>query len=261
MGTYAINLNQWANMSSENNNNGAQKSNLNKYIYIFLGFIAIIALAFFIIRSGNNDMLAKKPVEEPKNEQVVVTKDPNLAQKKQKLLKDTSGDFYLGEQYAPVVMIEYASLACPHCRDFHEHVVEPLIANYVNKGKVKYVFRDFPHMPSAFSAATLAHCADSDKYFSFVKVLFKSQDQWAFDENYVPILKNIGKLGGVSEAKFDQCLADKALENKLLQSIKDASDILEVHSVPTIFINGTPYEGKREYKDVAAAIDLQLKGE
>ena len=249
-------------MSYENQNKPKKPgSSMNKYIYISLAFIAVIVIAFVAIRSGDSKAVAKSPLEQTKASEVVVTKDPNLAEKKQKLLKDTSGDYYLGNKFAPVVMIEYASLACPHCRDFQETVVEPLVTNYVNPGKVKYVFRDYPHMQTAFPAAILAHCADPDKFFSFVKVLFKSQDQWAINPDYIKILTNIGKLGGVSEDRFKQCLDDKDIQNKILQSVKNASDILDVHSVPTIFINGIAYEGPRDYKSVSAAIDTQLKGE
>jgi len=242
-------------MSSDQQNKTSQPGNLKKYIFVFVAFIVLLIAAFFVMHSSSSSTLSEvakvetKP-EEAKPEEVVVMKDTELADKKQKLLKDTSGDYYLGEKYAPVVMIEYASLACPHCRDLQESVIDPMIANYVNKGKVKYIFRDYPHNESALVAAKLAHCADSDKYFSFIKVLFKSQDQWAYSENYRETLKSVGKLGGVDDAKFEQCQKDKELDEKILTTVKLG-----------IYINGNAYEGKREYNDVAAYIDTQLKGE
>ncbi len=234
---------------------------MNKYIYIFVAFIIVIAIAFIAMRTNAKHPVSEVARQEIKPEEVVVTKDVNIAEKKQKLLKDTSGDYYLGEKFAPVVMIEYASLACPHCRDFQGDVVEPMIANYVNKGKVKYVFRHFPHNQAALVAAKLANCAEPDKYFSFIKVLFKSQDQWAYSENYAATLKTIGKLGGVSEDKFDECEKNKEIETKILNGVKNATDILSVQGVPAIYINGNLYEGERNYKDVSAYIDKQLKGE
>lgn len=249
-------------MSYEGNNNRQPVENkINSYLYIFIAFIVITLAVFLGFRYGIGDGSSSKAASSvTKSDSVVVTKDPNLAVKKQKLLKDVSGDAYLGNQYAPVLVIEYASLSCPHCAHFEEDVVEPLIPNYIDSGKVRYVFRDFPLNPPAVAAAKLAHCADSDKYFSFIKVLFKSQKQWVND-SYLATLKNIGKLGGISDEKFDQCQNDKAIEDKIFKEQQDAVNILEVQATPTIFINGVQYKGKYEYKAVADYIDKDLKGD
>lgn len=241
-----------------------QKDNqgkLNKYVYGLAAFVIVIILVFMVMHNGSDAKLSESAKQETKAEDVVVTVDPQIAEKKQKLLKDTTGDYFIGEKFAPVIVIEYASLSCPHCKALQEDVIDPMIANYVNKGKVKYIYRDFPHNEPAFPAAKLAHCADSNKYFSFIKVLFKSQEQWAYSQDYMATLKSIGKLGGVSEEKFDQCMKDKKLDEKILKTLKEAADVLNVNSVPAIFINGIQYQGKREYKDVSAFIDQQLKGE
>lgn len=234
-------------------------SEINKYVFIFIAFVAVVVAAYSGIRYNNSHAISKTETQK-KADEVVLTKDPMLAEKKHKLLQDLTGDYYLGEKYAPVVVIEYASLACPHCRELQETVIEPLIPNYVDKGKVKYVFRDFPHNEAALPAAKLAHCADPERYFSFIKVLFKSQDQWAYNKDYLTILKNIAKLGGVTDEQFDRCMADKNLENQILNTVKNASDILGVHSVPTIYINGNEYAGKRDYASVSAYIDKLLSG-
>lgn len=234
---------------------------MNKYAYIFLGFIIISLAIFVVFRSISGDVSSNAETTQPKTEQVVVQKDDKLMERRKEFLKDTSGDYFLGKEFAPVVMVEYASLSCPHCADFHEKVVEPMIPNYVDTGKVKYVFRDFPLNKSALDATKLAHCAETDKYFSFIKVLFKSQKQWAYNEQYLPILKDIAKLGGLTPEKVDTCLADKKLEDKIFKVQQDAVDILEVKSTPTIYINGNKYDGPHKYEDVEAFINKQLKGE
>ena len=248
-------------MSSANDQNKpvSRMHKINTYIYIFAGFIAVTLLAFITYRYAPAEFTSQARTQPQKAEEVVITKDPDLAKKKQILLKDMSGDYYMGNQYAPVIVIEYASLSCPHCAHFHEDVVEPLVPSYINSGKVKYVYRDFPLNAPALAAAKLTHCANPERFFSFIKVLFKSQDQWAFTPNYEEILKNIAKLGGVNEEKFHECQKDQALETAILKTQQDANEVLEVDQTPTIFINGSKYEGKHEYKEVAAFIDTMLK--
>jgi protein-disulfide isomerase len=89
--------------------------------------------------------------------------------------------------------------------------------------------------------------------------LFKSQENWAFTPDYLQVLKSIAKLGGIAEDKFESCLTNKANEEKILQTKKDAIDVLEVSSTPTIFINGIVYEGKHSHQKVAKYIDSLMK--
>ncbi len=262
-------------MNSKNDQKNAQKpepsgaAELNKTSKYIVAFFAVVVIIFGLFLVTRNDHGADATVseietaaaDEPEKEKVVIAKKAKISKEKEKVLKEASDEPFLGNKYAPVVMIEYASLSCHHCADFHKDVLEKLIPNYIETGKLKYIYRDFPLNLQALEAAKLAHCAPDDKYFGFLKALFKSQDNWAFTPKYQNMLKSIGKLGGVPEDKFDECLKDKELEEKILKTQKDAAEILQVKSTPTLFINGHDYNGPRSYEKVSAFIDELLKGD
>ena len=125
------------------------------------------------------------------------------------------GDLAMGDPDAPVTLIEYFSLTCPHCQWFHKNIYDPLKRDYVETGKVRFVARDFPLNAPALQAAVLAHCAGRDRYFAFIDVLFSTFDDWAASRDYTEKLAQIGELGGVSRDRFEACLADKGLENAI----------------------------------------------
>lgn len=246
-------------------NNSEKKTNkINNYIAIFFIFLAMTIVVFILTRYQfssvtPNAEASKQP--DIKSEQIVTAKYADLSPEKEKILKSTSGENFMGNEYAPVLMIEYASLSCPHCAEMHEKVIEKLIPKYIETGKLKFVYRHFPLNAQAFSAAKLTLCADDEKYFGYVKALFKSQENWAYTEKYEDILKSIAKLGGIPAEQFDKCMKDKEIEEQILQVQKDAVDILEVKSTPTLFINGHQYNGGNDYNKVAEFIDSLLKGE
>lgn len=232
---------------------------MNKYAGIFFGFLIIVILVFFITRqltSGNSTDAEAADKNSPKTE-VVVEKytDEDIA----KVLEPQAADNYLGKNLAPVTLIEYASLTCPHCAKFHEQVVEPLIPTYIESGKVKLIYRDYPLDSKAFTASMIANCAGKQKFFSFIKVFFQSQQSWVLAEEEE--LKKIAKLGGIDDEKYKSCLANKEIEEKIIKTAKEANEVLDVRSTPTIFINGHQYKGAHKFEDVAEFIDDQLKGE
>ena len=251
-------------MNSQNNNKTAQNK-INTFLYLFVGFLFSIIVIFVAIRydfkGSSLDSAAETVSEKAAKSKVIVEKSEKVLAQKKALLSDTSGDFYLGKEFAPVTLIEYASLSCPHCAHFHTEVVEKLIPSYVDTGKVKYVFREFPTSKSGLDAAKIARCAGGDRYFSFVKVFFKSQETWAFSKDYLNTLKSIAKIGGIDEARFNECLTSKDIENQILGTQKQANDVLDVKSTPTFFINGNIHEGFKSYDDVSHEIDRLLKGE
>ncbi|MFO1069175.1 MAG: DsbA family protein [Geminicoccaceae bacterium] len=161
----------------------------------------------------------------------------------------------LGDPAAPVTMIEYASLTCPHCAAFHKELLPGIKERWIDTGKVRYVFRDFPLDGVALKAAVLAHCAGPDRYYAFLDALFSSQTTWARAKDPVAAIKQLARLGGLSEEKADACLADEAMSNAVLQSRLDGEKEFKVDSTPTIIINGTVYEGDRTLDAFAAVID------
>ncbi len=165
------------------------------------------------------------------------------------------GDIALGDPDAPVTVIEFFSLTCPHCRSFHQTVFNRLKPDYVDAGKVRYVYRDFPLNLPALQAAILARCAGRGRYAAFVDVLFQTFDDWASAGDFTEKLAQIGELGGVSRDRFEACLADKALEDAIFQSIADAQAEYGVSSTPTLIVNGERYEGQMRFEAFAEHID------
>ena len=170
------------------------------------------------------------------------------------------GDLALGDPDAPVTVIEYFSLTCPHCRWFHQNIYDPLKRDYVDAGKVRFVARDFPLNAPALQAAVLARCAGRDRYLAFIDVLFSTFDNWAGSRDYTEKLAQIGELGGVSRDRFDACLADKDLENAIFQTIASAQAEYDVSSTPTVIVNGERYEGKMSFEALAKHIDRLVSG-
>ena len=165
----------------------------------------------------------------------------------------------LGNPDAPVTLIEYASLTCPHCAQFHTEVLPELKERYIEDGKVRLVYRDFPLDERALTAAALAHCAGPDRYFGFLDVLFETQSSWARADDYIAALKKLGKLGGMSDEQMDQCLADQELTDGILQTRLEGQNEHQVSSTPTLVINGEVYAGARSIEDLSEVIDPLLE--
>jgi protein-disulfide isomerase len=148
-------------------------------------------------------------------------------------------DVAIGSIKAPVTITEYASMSCPHCAVFGENVFPMLRWKYIDTGKVRFVFREFPLDIKAAAASMLARCIandDAEKYLSAVDTLFKQQDRLM--DQTKDTLKSIGKLNGMSEQAVETCEKNQALLDKLAADQKYALDTLKVDSTPTFFVNG-----------------------
>ena len=152
--------------------------------------------------------------------------------------EDALKDRILGDPNAPVEIVEYSSLTCPHCRNFHLNVLPALKKKYIDTGKVKLVYRDFPFDRFGLMAAVMARCAPPIRYFQFLDVLFQNQERWSRDPNPGAALVRIGKLGGLSGDDFQTCMNNKALVDGLIQGRLDANKRFEVKATPTFVING-----------------------
>jgi len=166
----------------------------------------------------------------------------------------------LGKAEAPVTIIEFSSLTCPHCADFHEKVLPELKARYIDSGKVRLILRDFPLDRVALTGAVLARCAPADRYFGFIDVLFKSQSRWARASDPLKALAQIGKLGGLGEAEFEACQKNQGLIDGLLQHRLEAEKQFNIQSTPTfVFNNGQKrIEGALPFERFAEVIDQLL---
>jgi protein-disulfide isomerase len=185
----------------------------------------------------------------------------NLKPFNSQLVKIQEDDYYLGDKNAPIVFIEYASLSCPHCADFTKESFVKLKEDYIDPGKMVFSFRSFPLNNQALLSSLVAECYANQqenkhqKYFDVIKILFRTQEEWAFDKNFSDKLKAILKLDGLSVAKFDECIANKKLLEKILKGRIDAIEQLSLKSTPTFFINGKIVEGFVDYPSLKNIID------
>jgi protein-disulfide isomerase len=154
----------------------------------------------------------------------------------------TPEDRVMGKADAPITIIEYASLTCPHCAAFDTETLPKLKEEWIDTGKAKLAFRNFPLDQAALKAAVLTMCAPPERYFAFVDVLFRSQAKW-ISSDPTDALSNYAKLGGISQQKFDACMADQKLTDQIVAERFNASKDYDVKSTPTFFINGTKVVG------------------
>lgn len=168
-------------------------------------------------------------------------------------------DMVLGKAEAPVTIVEYASLTCPHCAHFHETVLPTLKAEYIDTGKVKLIFRDFPLDQLAFAGAVLARCGGPEKYYTFLNVLFAQQRQWAGSQDPKAALAQIGRLGGISSEQFEKCLQDKAMGDYILNSRLEGNQKHGVNSTPSFVIDGKTQAGVPSIDDLRKQLDALAK--
>lgn len=165
-------------------------------------------------------------------------------------------DRVLGNPDAPVTIIDYSSLTCPHCADFHNTTLPQIKKEYLDTGKAKLIFRDFPFDQWALKASALARCAPKERYYPLLDVLFKQQNVWSRAADPAKALKQIGALAGVPEAAVDACWASKELTDGILQIQIDGSVKDKVEATPTFVINGKEkISGAQPFAAFAKAID------
>lgn len=152
-------------------------------------------------------------------------------------------EFTLGRADAPVTIVEYASLTCPHCARFHADILPALKTEFIDTGKVRLVYRDFPLDRLALAAATTARCAGRDRYFGFIDTFFARQANWARDSDPLGALGRLARLGGMSQADFDACLKNQAIGDAVLKQRLTGEKKFKVNATPTLFINGAKYSG------------------
>jgi protein-disulfide isomerase len=170
-------------------------------------------------------------------------------------------DMALGPANASVTVTEYASMTCPHCAAFNENVFPKIKSEYIDSGKVRYVFREFPLDIKAAAGSMLARCIakdDSAKYFTVIDLLFKQQNDWVM-KNTTETLTRIGKQAGLSQQAVEDCLKDQALLDKIAADQKYANEVLKVDSTPTFFVNGERIKGETSFEEFDKRIKSLLK--
>jgi len=159
------------------------------------------------------------------------------------------GDHVLGDPKAPITVIEYASLTCSHCAHFHTQILPEIKKKWIDTGKVKLVYRDFPLDQVAAKAAQIAECAGNDKYFGVIDIIFRGQPQWLTGADPLAELAKPLRIAGMGENEIKACLANDAMSNAVINDYK-AGEAMGVNSTPTLFINGQLYRGSRSVDEL-----------
>jgi protein-disulfide isomerase len=160
---------------------------------------------------------------------------------------DIMVDRIIGNADAPVTIIEYASLTCPHCAAFQADTLPELKKEFIDTGRVKMILREFPLDGLALRAAMMARCAPPARYEQLVNVLFSSQGQWARAKDPISALANIGKLSGMDAATVEACLSDQALADRVIQVRLDGEKQFGIASTPTFIVQGRKVEGAQGF--------------
>lgn len=170
----------------------------------------------------------------------------------------------LGNPDATVTVIEYASLTCPHCATFHETIYPAIKENYIDTGKIQYIFREFPTAPAELSVvgSMLARCAadrgGSNAYFVVLDALFKTQRTWVFGDNPRGELVKVANQAGMDEAAFDACVRRSELLDLINKNVTEGRDKYNINSTPSFVINGS-LRHFSNVEDFSEALDEALE--
>lgn len=167
------------------------------------------------------------------------------------------GDMMLGLDNAKVTVVEYASAACSHCAQFHNTTFKDLKKEYIDTGKVRFIFREFPLDQPSLAAFMLARCAPKDKYFPMMDKFFEQQNSWL--ETPLEGLQKIAGSEGVGQEAFDACLKNEALAKEIIAVSEKASKEFGVNATPTFFVNGEPVRGSQTIEEFRGKLDPLLK--
>ncbi|MGE0719989.1 MAG: DsbA family protein [Alphaproteobacteria bacterium] len=163
-------------------------------------------------------------------------------------------DRVIGKADAPITIVEYASFTCPHCAAFHKDTLPKLKAAWIDTGKAKLVFRDFPLDGAALRAAMMARCLPAERYFPVVDILFKNQESWSHARDPVAALSGIARLSGLSQEAFDACMKNEALQKGILARAFEAQQQQKIQATPSFVVNGELMRGAATFEDFDRAL-------
>ena len=167
------------------------------------------------------------------------------------------GEKSLGDPNAPVTMVEYASLTCNHCGNFHTTTFAALKEKYIDTGKIRFILREFPLDPLALAAAMAARCGPADDYFAIIDAMFTEQDKWAYVENPAPALLALLAPYGFTDESFDACLKDQAIVEGIVE-VAQRGQAFGVAGTPSFFFNGEKQSGAMTIERIDAIVEPLL---
>lgn len=220
-------------------------SQQNKIIAALIAVLVIAGGAFIASRPADDAPVADGETTVPQAETAAIIAPAPAGNGGALETPNPMGEIVLGQADAPVTIVEYSSLTCPHCGAFHRDTLPKLKEQYIDSGQVKIYFRPFPFDPYATAGAMLAQCVAPAARVGFLDVLFKRQQQWIQSEQPMDELQRLARQAGLSEADFVVCLKDEKKLEGIRQMQAAAAEELGVRSTPTFFINGEKLEGNR----------------
>ena len=216
-----------------------------KNIFVTVSLIVVAIIIIMLLSSLNNN---SQLVEE--NFQNL----QNIPSSSFGVERELDGDHIISLGEPKNTIIEYASMTCPHCSDFHGDVFPKIKKDLIDTGIVKYTFRDFPLDPFAMAGTMIANCVNEDKYFDVVNVLLKTQKKW-IERGYQGII-SVAKNFGLSEEDTKRCLSDKELINLIESNMNLASNSFGITGTPSVFVNGKKIQSLK-YEDILNEIKLK----
>lgn len=223
---------------------------MTRNFYLILGAVLVAALA-------GGGWILSQPGNPPG---ITEFATPAMAQDADAEDLPEIAELSIGNPDATVTLMEYASFTCPHCRNFHERVYGELKENYIDTGKVRFVYREVFFDKFGLWAAMIARCGGPEKYFGIAELLYENQSEWLATRNDAGIANDLRKLGltaGIEPDQLDACLSDGKLAQALVAEYQKNATADEVTSTPTLFVNGKKYSNMN-YTDLAAILDDAL---
>ena len=214
-----------------------------------------------VVLDTDVENFSEDPDAEPVNDESIKLEEDKTGDFTQ--ISSTTGelqDFAVGDELAPIQVVQYSSLTCSHCGSFHLNTYPRIKQDYIDTNKVRMIFREFPLNKAALDATLILRCMPADKYEKFQTLLYQTQDQWAFGSgDHVEKLKQNAKLAGMSEDDFNACLTNEDLQKALTTRVQEASQKYEIKSTPTFVINeDSTLVGNQPYEIFVKRFDALL---
>ena len=218
----------------------------NKIILIFLGITLCLSTFYLSINTNKNTGIDLTFIDDKNTNELNVS-----------VLDASLQELSIGDDKAPVTIIEYSSMTCSHCADFHTNTYPTLKKNHIEKGEVRFIFREFPLDKLSMATSMLARCVDSSISLAFIDILFQNRNKW-YSDNALAELKNLSKQAGLSSEDFDQCLNDQELLDQLILQKENAIKEFQINSTPSFIINGNVISGNKPYSYFKSEIEKIL---
>ena len=164
----------------------------------------------------------------------------------------------IGNGSAQIQMLEFASLTCGHCARFHNEVFPKIKSEFIDTGKIDFVYKDFPLDKFALKASVIARCSGNERFFNFLKVLYSKQKDWTRSSDPFKSLLKIAKFGGLKNDEIKVCVGNKSIEDGILKQRLESTKKFDIKATPTIYLNNKKYEGDLTYEALKLKIDSLL---